>query len=572
MIVHSLLPLRWLVVAAALAAALPAPFSASSPAALPQGKPPAKGSGKAPPAPPSPVDEAFLVYRERVKRPALFKRTRGRETLARTGDRRALEQLIEDYQKPEEPKDRVRALIADLTTSHCTDPSLLPLYAQWRAAQKKPEDAWLWTRSLRLHARHDDLATVDAAVASAPSLALRCAAIAALAPTAPRGTQAQQAAACLAKIPALLATKSANPAEAGALAQIVAGLLLAAKEARDGEAFPPACSALIATLESKTLPATSKRVVARHLARLFDKQGIPDLNPEVWKRELAARAWTQKREAERPGYGASFAGIPAGGLRFCYVIDCSDSMLKQVAGRAREKASDTGPKKKPDSSGLPAINWDKVDTRFDLARELVLASIRQLDESKKFAIVLFGDGAEPMAATPELVPASKKNVARVEAELAAMHAGPATSERPDGTLLGKTNLQGGLDRAFRITTSGLEAKADWTDLERIEAGADTVFLFSDGEPSWDDFDALDAPDDDDIIGDPETRAPLAKQPVLHCFGPYVEHHHLVNEVRRLNFFRGVEIHCVGTGEAPMGLLEQLAAIGLGTTKQIGQDK
>ena len=139
---------------------------------------------------------------------------------------------------------------------------------------------------------------------------------------------------------------------------------------------------------------------------------------------------------------ASFAGIPAGGVRFCYVIDCSDSMLKPVVGRAKEKAAETGPKKRDDRDGLPAINWDKVKTRFDLARELVLASIRQLDEQKRFAIVLFGDGAAPLDSTSSLVTANRANLARVERELYGIKAGPPTGDRPDGTLLGKTNVQG----------------------------------------------------------------------------------------------------------------------------------
>ncbi len=515
---------------------------------------------------PLPFDVALAKYQVWVKRPALFKRTRSREELAKTGDTRALEALIADYKKPEEPKDHVRSLIVDLTTTHCGRDEQLPLYAKWRAAAKKPDDAWLWNRSLRLNARYDDFATIEAAIASAPSIQLRCAALAALVP--PTSSEFD----LLARLPGFLTAKVGKPAEEGVLAQTVAQLLLQQKAQRDEEPFTVACTAVIATLDSKSIPLSSKRVVARCLARLFDKQGVPDMNPDVWRRELAARAWATRKDGDKPSYVASFAGIPAGGVRFCYVIDCSDSMLKPVAGRAKEKASETGPKKKPDPSGLPAINWDKVHTRFDLARELVLASIRQLDEQKRFAIVLFGDGADPLDSTKELIFANKKNLARVEAELNAMEPGPASAARPDGTLLGKTNLQGGFDRAFRITTKGLEATSDDVDLDRIEEGADTIFLFSDGEPSWDDFNAIDSTDAEDNIGDPETHAPLARLPLIDCFGPYVEHHHLLNEVRRLNFFRGVEIHCVGTGEAPMGLLQQLANLGMGTAKQIGKDQ
>ena len=39
---------------------------------------------------------------------------------------------------------------------------------------------------------------------------------------------------------------------------------------------------------------------------------------------------------------------------------------------------------------------------------------------------------------------------------------------------------------------------------------------------------------------------------------------LVEDVKRLNLFREVEIHCIGIGEANMGLLNQISRIGLGT--------
>ena len=534
--------------------------AASTPAALAAPTPPAQESEQ--PA----FDAALARYEAWKRRASLWKRTMGRIALAQTGDPRALPLLIEDYRRPEEPKQQVKALIASLAADHLTAPELLPRHAEWRAAARKPEDSWLWLRTLELDARHGELATVEAAVAAAPTFVHRLAALHALAPAKAAAPE------LLPKIPTLLALKTTSPVEAGALAQTVAAVLLRLKPFRGDEPFVAACSAVIDQLDDKTLPLPSKRVVARHLAQLFDKTGVADVAAEPWRRELAARAWETPRATTAPTYAASFAGIPTTGVRLCYVIDCSDSMLKPVAGRAKEKAAETGPTRRDDAASLPAINWDRVKTRFDLARELVIASIRQLGEERRFAIVLFGTDVELFAATRGLVPAKKGAIARVEKELRAMTAGPPTADRPDGTLMGDTNLQGGLDRAFRVTSKGLDAKALPSDLELIEEGVDAIFLFSDGDPSSDDFVVTETRDPEDQLGDPETGAAHTPTPLMEQYGPYVLDQHLLDEVRRWNLFRGAEIHCVGTGEVSLGLLRDLAALGLGQVKQIGKDQ
>src|SRR5689334_8836910 len=71
-------------------------------------------------------DEQYQAARKQhdawVQRPSLYKRTLGREALARTGDARALRVLAGDYRDAESPRDRVRALLVSLAAAYCDRP------------------------------------------------------------------------------------------------------------------------------------------------------------------------------------------------------------------------------------------------------------------------------------------------------------------------------------------------------------------------------------------------------------------------------------------------------------------
>jgi hypothetical protein len=515
-------------------------------------------------------DAAYQAARKQhdawAQRPSLYKRTLGREALARTGDPRALRVLAGDYRDAESPRDRVRALLVSLAAAYCDRPEHLPIWAEWRAANPSADDAWLWQRSLRIGVERGELEPVDRAIATAGSIWLKGAAIEAL-----------DAGSALARIPALLAAMPAKPLEQGVLVRSVASLLPDLAALRDRDEFAAACEAVIATLDSKTVPTGAKHVAARFLATALEWKGAPWLAADDWRRLLAARAWTQPKRDDDARYAetfsGTFAGLGARGERFCYVIDASDSMLKEVTAKERGPVTGTGTGGPTMRREMPDLPWDRIRTRFDLARALVAASLRQLDERKRFAIVLVGDGATLLHATPALVPATRANVEKATGELDAMRAGPPMEMRPDGTLLGMTNLHGGFDRAFRVTLNGLEPRMDYVDGELLESGADSLFVFSDGVPSWDDFAAIDRRDPEDEVGDPESDAPAPPEKKIQFFGPYVEDWRLlIDDVRRMNLFRNAEIHCVGIGEASMELLRDIAATAGGSTKQIGADR
>ena len=537
----------------------------------------------------STYEEALAKYVAWIERPTLYKRTIARVGLAETHDLRALDILMKSYKKAEDPKERFGSLIASIAVAGCFNADTLPIYARWRLADRKPTDAWLWYRSLQLNSRAGDLDTVMKAIETSGNVWLKGAAIQALAPASPfdmgKFSPEKQTALyeghanatnwladpkLLTLFPSLLPAKSVTGADREVLVRSCAELFLQLKPHRNKPEFDAAAEALIAQLDGD-LPEGSKRVVARTLAAAFDKKGTLSLSAADWRRALLMKDWGKKQPKEDPRYApgghASFGGLAASGARIVYVVDSSDSMLAKVSNKERLKGSVTGNDEKRDKNE-PEIPWDKIETRFDLARELMLASIRKLDEKQRFAVILFGDQTQLLATTQSLIVANKKNYEKVEKELNSIQAGSATNLRPLGTLLGKTNLHGGLDRAFRITSKGLDAKGSSVDGDLVEDGCDLIFVFSDGDPTWDDYFGKDARDPEDQVGDPESRVPLAPTPTLEFPGPFIWRPHLLEDLRRMNLFRGVEIHCIGTGEVTMDLLEGIAAAGLGNAKQI----
>ena len=250
------------------------------------------------------------------------------------------------------------------------------------------------------------------------------------------------------------------------------------------------------------------------------------------------------------------------------MIDASDSMLTPLSGREKE---DLRPVTGDGAAPRDRLPWDRIKNRFDLAREYLRQSIMALDKSHVFTVVLFGTKAKLLASTPGLVAANPKRIKKVMRELDAIEPGPEIEDRPHGTLLGRTNLHGAMDRAFRVKDKGLMklSKGAYASLDMLTKGCDTIFLLSDGVPSWDDYAADDRRDPEDHAGDPELGKRLDDEKVLNYYGPYVEWNgYLVDDVRRMNLLRGVEIHCIGIGEADMALLRRIAAAGIGDSKQI----
>lgn len=508
-------------------------------------------------------DAAFAAYRQYLQRPSLYKRMLGRTKLAATADERAMRELIASYKRAEEPRDHVRYLLASLVMRSFRSNVDEATRTSWRDANRKDIDAWLWYETTRHGTTAKDArASALDDVRGRESGFLRAARLMALARNidAPAETP-ELAAACgdvLAKLPR-------KDAEKSALLEAVARVLVyVGSEGVRDEPWKGVAATVIDELEDKRLHHRTKVALSRLLARTFETTNL-GFDPRWWRGELER----QPNQTGSAGRTVSFMSVQTFGTRFVYVIDASDSMLQTI--NKKDMGPITGPRGQGGERAEDQLDWSRIKTRFDAAREYLRVSLRGLAPEHAFASVLFGDEAKPLASTPRLIDASPKNIAKVIAELDAIQAGPRSNARPNGTLRGQTNLHGGLLAAYSLTERGSTTKGpEYVDSKAILGGCDTVFLLSDGAPTVCNWTTLDSRDPEDQAGDPETGAVHDNVPQLLFPSPYARppYSPLIEDVERLNLFRHAEVHCIGMGEADSQLLEQIASATGGTATTV----
>jgi hypothetical protein len=523
-------------------------------------------------------DKALERYEAWVKRVAFAKRHKAREKLAKTRDARALPILIKDYDKPEAPKDHVRYVLVTQCADHLgQDAALLPAWTGWRKRYTQAEHAWLWYRGTQVESSLGSAEAAQALSSDKTDPWLRSAAFLALVHLDPGARKsgpipAEAALDVLGRLPK-------DGAPRAVLAESAVMALVPMKDPLKDPAGLALVERAIELLADPALLPRSKLVVARVLARAFKSETV-DLSAELWRRELAAaKAGTAPAPAEPERYARPrFVGLPASGTRLVYVIDASDSMLAPLASTEKESLEkpvtprDSAPVAPKGADDLP---WDKIKTRFDAARECLKASLARLEKDRHFCVVLFGDKAEMLEATPQLIPASPKAIKAAIRELDKLEpvSTRKTADYPHGQLKGGTNLHGGLRKAFQLKAKGQVETLEHVDPKLLEEGCDTIFLLSDGAPSWDDFEGSEPPDPEDTPGNPESKTDGERTPMMTFDGPYGQFHidgnYLVQDVRRMNLWRNVEIHCVSIGEADDVLLGYLADIGLGQVRRVG---
>ncbi len=507
-------------------------------------------------------EEGLARYRECLQRPPLLMHARGWTALAASGDPRAVPILAEDYDDPGPPDlEYGRYLIAAIATRYLRSSDCIGPMEEWRRAHAESEDAWLWQRSLALAARRGRADLALAALEQQDDVFLRAAALSALAAAA-SGEIYERA-------EKLSLTLPKDPAQRAVLTGALADVLLSLRSKRSTKEYRNMAVPIIRLLDDPDLPYGSKLVLARHLMRALDQQTLL-LDSQPWVDLLGGMARKQtgaSLEYVKP----TFFGIEGSGQRIVYVIDASDSMCKPIEGE-RPKGPVSGPRPKHKKGELPTeadIPWHLVKTRFDLAREHLKLSLRRLSEDQYFCVVLFGDRARTLKATRGLTRAKRTAVKKAIAELDKIEQGSPTPRRPDGTLEGMTNLHAGLRMAFGAVEKKLIGEGAYVNPKTFLQGADTVFVLSDGDPTWDDWDEV-APDyGEDRLGDPESRQKMQAAPRVHYHGPFADWNYLLDDVRRMNLFRRVELHCIGIGDVQIGFLKMLADIGLGQTVQIG---
>ncbi len=522
--------------------------------------------------------EASARYQECITRLPFLYQLEGRQRLAATRDAAALQQLVKDYAGSRQYPEYSRYTIAHLFGEHFTDKEWFGQLERLRAKHDKPVDAWLWFSTLRSEVDKDGQDKVIEIAQTAKKAHIRAAAIAALGASRRGGLKRAVVANCL-EFPR-------KEAERMVLLGAMTGALFRNKARVNDEDYRVALRAYIQLLNKDVkLPQLAKVQMARHLQVILNGPA-KFTDPEPWL------ALLERGEVKKPkDYGTSarprFFGIETEGERFCYVLDMSDSMLKEIEPSARPRGPITGPKKKSkkksmvlDESDLP---WHTIRTRWDLAREQLRISLSRLGKDKYFSVVWFGTEAGTLDATQGLVKATKGNIKKAMAELDSIQ-----SEFKDGKdrLRGDTSLHYGLSVAFSLGKKGPMDEPTYVGAKTLIEGCDTMFLLSDGNPNWDGFDVQDQDyGEGKVVQDVEAGIQANRTPRINYPGPYSVYGSpieamptqpsdcwMLRDVRRMNAFRRIRMHCVGLGEANEALLKHLAKIGNGEVFIVGRKK
>lgn len=526
--------------------------------------------------------DALARYKECIGRIPFQHHTEGRNKLAQTRALEGLQVLIGDYTKPQNHAEHTRYTIATLFGRHYDFGEASGPLNALRQANDKPVDTWLWVKALRIFANQGGQAEVLAIAQSDKSMLHRAAAIAAIG-------ESKDAELKGAIVPNCIEFPK-KESDRYLLLGAMSGALWENKKRVNEAGYREALTAYIGLLApTLDLPHTAKVQMARHLQWILNGPAL-FVNPEPWL-ELLARG-----EVKAPAKGGTsaaprFFGVETDGERFCYVIDMSDSMLMPISPSAKPPSNPiTGPRPKKkrallDESDLP---WDKIQTRWDLAREQLRISLLRLTPDKTFSVVWFGDKSGTLDSCKGMIKATKSNVDRVVAELDSIKPEPVPPQGQDGrgragvvppgekepkVLRGDTNMHSGIARAFGLAGKGFVDTAAYVDGEALSEGCDTIFLLSDGAPTTDDFIVVDKDyQEGEVVSDMETSKAAPRTPQLWYPGPYREDDWLIEDVRRMNAFRRIRMHCIGLGEANTGLLKRLAEVGHGEVFFFGQKK
>lgn len=515
---------------------------------------------------------------------------RAYEKLAKTRDPRAVEELARRYDKPDLPKDQERYLMASSLANigKKGDPALIEALTEWREDADGDEDAWLWRQALTVETVLGGPDTALEIARTAKSTALRGAAIEALA--------AAEDESLYTLVPELLKKRPKKEADQVALMGAYATALTALgnKKTQSETPWKQLALALIASLEDEDMSRAAKLILARHLAAELDADFVV-LEANAWRTLMAQRSQEakekkrKKKDGEDPAGGKDgepeyvrprFFGVEVTGERVCYLIDLSDSMAAPIPEGWKPKGAPTsGPskRKKRKKGDLPSeadIPWYSVTTRFDLAREHLRISLERLQPNQKFCVIGFGSRAEYLDGSKGMVKATSGNVKKVLKALDGIDIGDPQGERIHGTIWGDTNLHAGLKLAFATSKKGRVKGAGYVDPETFVSGADTLFVLSDGDPSVDDYTVQDIDyGDGTIITDAESKNEGDTRTMnLNYFGPYVNWPLLIEDTRRMNMLRELEIHVISVGDADTRALGMLAEVGLGKLQVFGDSK
>lgn len=515
-------------------------------------------------------EQAVARYKEFIERAPMIHHVRGWTLLANVRSADALAMLVQDYAEPPANAEFSRYILTNLLARNFKKAEFVPRLDALRRAHDGPGDMWAWVWLLELSIdRTGDEEAVKLALE--PKNAMhRAAAILALG----RSRKGRIKDAIVQNCVEFPRKNDERCLLLGAMS----GALHERRRDVNDEDYRAAIEAYISLLdESVGLDHVSKIQMARHLQWIL---GGPALfvQAQPWL-DILARGDVQKPKKTDTSAAPSFFGISTQGERFCYVVDMSDTMCTPISPDAKpDNVPITGKRPKRKKGFIPTerdLPWALINTRWDLAREQLRISLLRLTDDKYFCVIGFGDEASTLKSCKGMTRATKRNVDRVIKELDSIQPGPVKRDgtAPHGTLRGKTNMHGGLRLAFGMARRGPVEEFAYVDSKALTEGCDTIFLLSDGSPSWDDF-WLKAPNYDEESGVKTTEYASKVAPPTHLnfAGPFEEEYWLIQDVERMNAFRRIRMHCVGLGEANMRLMKNLAKMGNGETFSRGDKK
>ncbi len=510
------------------------------------------------------MSEALARYKACMERLPFRYQTEGREKLASVRSAEALSILAADYAKAKDYQEFARYSMASMVGAYFNRREFVDALDAWRRSQDKPVDTWLWINVLTIACNHGNEAEVQKIAIEDKNVRNRAAAMVALGKAKNASLKNAVVGNCV-EFPK-------KEWERNLILGAMTGALHENKARVNDADYREALRAYISLLaEDVALTQLAKVQMARHLQWILKAPAMFQ-NPEAWN-ELLDRGEVKTKSDNRTSAQSRFFGIETEGERFCYVLDMSDSMCKEIEPSAKPQGPITGPRKRPkgsmpDESDLP---WHKIKTRWDLAREQLRISLQRLPSDKFFSVVWFGTEAGTLDATKGMVKATKANVAKVMAELDKVEIGKADPALGlEGKLRGDTNMHAGLRVAYSLTNKGFIGEDAYVDPKVLEDGCDTIFLLSDGAPSMDSFVILDKDyGEGKAVKNHESGVQAQRTPQMRYHGPYDTRPWLEEEVKRMNVFRRIRLHCIGLGEADMSLLRSLAEMGNGDVFQFG---
>jgi|GEM_PF-880839 len=559
-----------------------------------------------------PWGEAMAKYKNLENRNPLDLRALGIEYLTMTGQSEAITKILRPrYEKPEkDDSEYVRWVIMKNCYDNLGDSEFADIWKAWASANdQEPLHAWLWKRALQVQGDSVGLEWIREIAKGVDaegkewkkmSLFIRAAAFEVLA------EQADMEALAIANDmfendKKLLRADGERALWLGTFSRLFE--LTAFVDGKDPR-WQKLGENLIPEIEEKDTQPKTRIAMIRAFARAFSTESLY-IKAEQWKimltnRKLGIETGDSPNSGKSDRYAEPkkppFMGIQGTGTRIAYVIDLSDSMLEPlkreeiedikdpkkegpITGGDRNKDDDDdkkkGKKKKKGDDDADEMPWDEIENRWDAAREALILSLKGLEEEMFFTVILFGSEAEYLKCTRGLVQATESNVKKAISELEREKVGapePSTG-RPYGSLRGHTNLHGGIRLAYKALEGGQAKDYDYVDEKAIVEGVDTIFILSDGRPTYDDFVKTDEYIEGYHVGDPETgqRSNVVPDTLIY-HGPYNQDLYIIDDVKRLNLFNKAEINCIALGEAQDELLRELKEIGNGNFKRFGSGR